>query len=79
MQPGTVVPSHGPVGEGALIGINRGVMLDIQARVKELKAQGRSADETATTVQTEFQARFPKWTRANGIGPAARAAYAELP
>ena len=79
MQPETVVPSHGAVGKGALIGINRGVMLDIQARVKELKAQGRSADETATTLQTEFQARFPQWARVNGIGPAARAAYAELP
>jgi hydroxymethylbilane synthase len=32
-----------------------------------LKAQGRSADETATAVQAEFQAQQPAWPRANGI------------
>jgi glyoxylase-like metal-dependent hydrolase (beta-lactamase superfamily II) len=78
MHPTTIVPSHGAVGTGALIGINRGVMREVQARVRALKAQGRSADEAATTVQTEFQARYPQWPRFNGLVPAARAAYAEL-
>ena len=54
-------------------------MQDIQARSRELKAQGRSADETATMVQTEMQAKHPQWPRANGIAAAARAAYAEAP
>jgi glyoxylase-like metal-dependent hydrolase (beta-lactamase superfamily II) len=79
MGPTTIVPSHGAVGTGALIAINRGVMRDVQARVRELKAQGRSADESATTVQAEFQARYPQWPRFNGLAPAARAAYAEAP
>ena len=79
MGPTTIVPSHGAAGTGALIGFNRAVMRDVQARVRELKAQGRSADEAATTVQAEFQARYPQWPRFNGLGPAARAAYAELP
>ena len=79
MKPTVIVPSHGPVGTGAIIGVNRGVMRDVQARVRELKAQGRSADETATTVQAEFQARYPQWARSNGLVPAARAAYAEIP
>ena len=79
MGPTVIVPSHGPVGTGALIAVNRGVMRDVQARVRELKAQGRSADEAATTVQAEFQARYPQWPRFNGLVPAARAAYAEIP
>jgi len=79
MKPTVIVPSHGPVGTGALIAVNRDVMRGIQARVRELKAQGRSADETATTVQAEFQARYPQWARSNGLVPAARAAYAEIP
>lgn len=79
MRPGTLVPSHGPVGTGALIGSNRTVMQGIQTRVRALKAQGRSADETATAVQTEFQAMHPTWPRANGIAAAARSAFAEAP
>ena len=33
----------------------------------ELKAQGRSSDDTATTVQQEFQATHPDWPRGNGL------------
>jgi glyoxylase-like metal-dependent hydrolase (beta-lactamase superfamily II) len=79
MRPKTLVPSHGAVGDGALIASNRAVMQEVQARVRELKAQGRSADEVATTVQSEFQARHPGWPRGNGLGPIARAAFAETP
>jgi glyoxylase-like metal-dependent hydrolase (beta-lactamase superfamily II) len=77
--PRTIVPAHGPVGTGALIGVNRGFMRDIQARAAELKAQGRSADDVAAAVQKEQVAKHPTWARANGVAGAARAAYAEAP
>ena len=57
---------------GALVGT-------IQARARELKAQGRSADEAATTLQQELQNAHPGWPRANGVLALARAAYAEAP
>jgi glyoxylase-like metal-dependent hydrolase (beta-lactamase superfamily II) len=79
LGPATVVPSHGAVGQGAIIAANREVMTAIQTRVGELKKQGNSADEAATTVQTEMQAKHPGWPRANGIAAAARSAYAEAP
>jgi glyoxylase-like metal-dependent hydrolase (beta-lactamase superfamily II) len=78
-HPGVVVPSHGPRGDGSLIAANRLLMQAIQARARELKAAGRSIDEVAMAVQTEFQAKYPGWPRANGLGPAARAAYSEAP
>jgi len=77
MHPKVIVPSHGAVGDGGLIGSNRALMQAIQARVRELKQQGRTADEAAATVQMEFQARYPAYPRANGLPAAARAAYAE--
>jgi glyoxylase-like metal-dependent hydrolase (beta-lactamase superfamily II) len=77
MKPRIIVPSHGSIGEGSLITSNRALMLEIQARVRELKAQGRSADEVATTVQTEFPAKHPGWPRANGLAAIARSAFAE--
>jgi glyoxylase-like metal-dependent hydrolase (beta-lactamase superfamily II) len=77
MHPRIIVPSHGPIGEGSLIASNRALMRDIQSRVRQLKEQGKSADETAAIVQTEFPARHPGWPRANGLAAIARSAYAE--
>jgi glyoxylase-like metal-dependent hydrolase (beta-lactamase superfamily II) len=77
LRPRTIVPSHGAVGDGTLVASNRAVLQRIQARVVELKAQGRSADDAATTVQAELQAQHPDWPRATGVAAAARAAYAE--
>ena len=79
LKPKTVVPAHGAVGPGSIIADNRALMQAIQARARALKAEGRTADETAATVQKEFQAQHPEWPRANGLVAAARAAYAEAP
>ena len=77
MKPQTIVPAHGEVGPGTLIASNRTIMQGVQARARALKAEGRTADEAAKTVQAEFQAQHPNWPRANGLGSAARSAYAE--
>jgi glyoxylase-like metal-dependent hydrolase (beta-lactamase superfamily II) len=76
LAPGTIVPAHGEVGRGSLIAANRAVMQAVRARALALKAEGRSADDAAKTVQAELQAQHPDWPRANGVAAAARAAYA---
>lgn len=75
--PRTIVPAHGPIGSGTLIATNRTFMREIQDRARQLKAEGRTADETAGTVQKELEARHPGWARVNGVAGAARAAYRE--
>jgi glyoxylase-like metal-dependent hydrolase (beta-lactamase superfamily II) len=77
LRPVKVVPSHGPVGDASLVAEQRTMMKAIQSRALELKRQGRSADETATTVQAEFQANYPGWAAPARIGVLARTAYAE--
>jgi hypothetical protein len=77
MNPKTIVPSHGPVGDGSLIASSREIMQTIRTRVRALKAQGRSSEDAAATVQTEMQAKYPGYPRANGIAAAARSSYAE--
>ena len=77
LKPQTVVPAHGEVGPGTIISANRTIMQGIQTRARALKAEGKSADEVATTIQTEFQAQHPNWPRANGLVAAARSAYTE--
>ena len=77
LKPQTIVPAHGEVGPGSIISANRGIMQGVQARARALKAEGRSVDDVAKTVQAEFQAQHPEWPRANGLAAAARSAYAE--
>jgi glyoxylase-like metal-dependent hydrolase (beta-lactamase superfamily II) len=77
LHPTVVVPSHGGIGDATLIANDRDYLRLVQTRVGALKAQGKSADETAQTVTTEVQAKFPDWTQPPRIAAAARAAYAE--
>lgn len=79
LKPAVVVPSHGAVGDGTLVGTCRVFMETIRTRVAALKAAGVSVDDAAATVQKELQAQHPTWARANGVAAAARAAYAEAP
>ena len=74
-KPRTIVPAHGAVGPGTLIASNRTWVQQVRDRALALKAQGKTIDETATTVQTEFQGQHPQWPRANGLAALARAAY----
>lgn len=77
LKPTTIVPAHGEFGPGTLIVTNRTVMQRIQARTRELKQQGRSAEDAATAVRAELTAQYPTWARANGITGASRAAWRE--
>ncbi len=77
MRPRTVVPSHGPVGPGSVIGVNRAVMERVRTRAVALKARGASIDDAASTIQAELTAEHPTWPRASGLAAAARAAYQE--
>jgi glyoxylase-like metal-dependent hydrolase (beta-lactamase superfamily II) len=77
LKPQTIVPAHGEVGPGTIITTNRSIMQGVQTRARALKAEGKTADDVAVTVQTEFQAQHPSWPRANGLANAARSAYAE--
>src|SRR5262249_14598112 len=74
-----VVPSHGGIGDASVIAKDREYLTAVQARVAELKAQGKSAGGTAQAVTADIQARFTGWTAPARIANAARATYAESP
>jgi glyoxylase-like metal-dependent hydrolase (beta-lactamase superfamily II) len=76
-KPKTIVPAHGAIGPGTLIATNRTFMRAIHDRARQLKAEGRSADETAAIVQKEMEAKHPGFARVNGVAGAARAAHRE--
>jgi glyoxylase-like metal-dependent hydrolase (beta-lactamase superfamily II) len=77
LRPAHIVPSHGMMGDAALIVQQRAVMRAIQVRTVELKREGKSADDTAQTVQMEMQKKFPDFTGPGQVANAAKVAYAE--
>jgi len=75
LRPAKIVPSHGEMGDGSLIELNRTYLKALQARVAELKREGKTADQAAETVTAEFRSKYPDWT--GNAGAAARIAYNE--
>jgi glyoxylase-like metal-dependent hydrolase (beta-lactamase superfamily II) len=56
-----VVPDHGALGDGSLIAKERTVLLELQTRSLDLKRQGKSSEEAATTATAEFKTRYPDY------------------
>jgi len=79
LRPVKVVPSHGDLGDATLITRDRDYLQAVQARVGELKKQGKSADEAAQAVAAEIAPKYPEWGNPAGSAATARAAFAEAP
>jgi glyoxylase-like metal-dependent hydrolase (beta-lactamase superfamily II) len=75
LHPTIIVPSHGEMGNGSLIERNRSYLKALQARVAELKHDGKTVDQVAETAAAEFKSKYPEWT--GNAAAAARSAYAE--
>jgi glyoxylase-like metal-dependent hydrolase (beta-lactamase superfamily II) len=79
LKPRFVVPDHGALGDGALIAKERAFLLDLQTRSLELKRQGISADQAATTVTAEFKTKYPDWQTMGPVANVVKRVYAENP
>jgi glyoxylase-like metal-dependent hydrolase (beta-lactamase superfamily II) len=79
MKPTTIVPAHGEIGPGSILPTLQSAVVEIQARARALKAEGKPADEVGAAVQKEMQAKHPTWGRVNGVAALARSAYNEAP
>jgi len=74
LHPRRIVPSHGAMGDVAMISNYRTYFETIQSRVAALKKEGKNIEETAQTIATELQPRFPDRNRTMA---AVRVAYNE--
>ena len=78
LKPRTVIGAHYPVTDASIIGEYRGYLKALQARVAELKQQGKTSDETAEQLRAEFHAKYPDWSQPLRVHPAATVIYSEL-
>ena len=79
LNPGVIVPSHGRLVDRSAIDRYRDYLRAVASRTRELKQQGKSADEAASIVQTELQERFAGMAQPARIAGAVKAAYGESP
>lgn len=79
MKPTTIVPAHGDIGPGSILPTLQKAVLAIQARARQLKAEGRSLEDVGPAVQKEMVAQYPTWARPNGVAALARSAFNEAP
>ena len=79
LKPRFIVPDHGALGDGSLIGKQRGFMMDLQDRALALKRLGTSADEAGRIITAEFKTKYPDWTNLNSVPNVVRRVYAESP
>lgn len=75
LKPMRIVPSHGPMGDAAMIARWKDYLTTIRTRATELKKQGRTLDDTVKTIQDELQDKYAR----NPMAGAIRAAYNEAP
>jgi glyoxylase-like metal-dependent hydrolase (beta-lactamase superfamily II) len=74
LNPGVVVPSHGPIGDATYIAGYRTYLSQVQAHATALKREGKTIDQAIATVTAELKDDYPETGRMAG---AVRAAYAE--
>jgi glyoxylase-like metal-dependent hydrolase (beta-lactamase superfamily II) len=79
LKPAHVVGAHYGMGDASLLTAYHGFFTALRARAAQLKREGKSSDETAVTLRTEFAAKYADWGEPLRVHQAATAAYAESP
>lgn len=72
LQPSRVVPSHGPMGDTAIMTKTKAFVSTIQQRAAALKTAGKTIDETLATLQAELA---PSYGASPRMAGPIRAAY----
>ena len=77
LQPLIILPNHGDTRDASLIPRERALLVALQARSRELKRQGQSAEEAGKILKPEFERTFPDWTELGPIPKIVLRLYAE--
>jgi len=78
LEPSTVVPGHGGVGDAGLIREVRDYLVHVRARVGELREAGRGQEEIEATLEPEIRSGYASWDNSIWIKFAIDNFHAEL-
>jgi glyoxylase-like metal-dependent hydrolase (beta-lactamase superfamily II) len=77
LKPRFVVPDHGDLGDGSLIGKERALLLDVQTSALELKRKGVSMEDAGKQIAGAMKAKYPDWANMGPIPNLVKRIYAE--
>jgi glyoxylase-like metal-dependent hydrolase (beta-lactamase superfamily II) len=77
LKPRFVVPDHGDLGDGSLIGKERAFLVDVQTSALELKRKGVSVEDAGKQVAVAMKAKYPDWPNMGPIPNLVKRVYAE--
>jgi glyoxylase-like metal-dependent hydrolase (beta-lactamase superfamily II) len=77
LKPKLIVPDHGELGDGSLIGKERAILTELQGRALELKRQGKSAEEAGKLLTDELHAKHPDYGQSERIAADVKLVYGE--
>jgi glyoxylase-like metal-dependent hydrolase (beta-lactamase superfamily II) len=77
LKPRLIVPDHGALGDGSLIGKERAFLVDLQTRALDLKRQGTPVEEAGRMLTAEFKAKYPDWQSMGPVANVVRRVYEE--
>jgi glyoxylase-like metal-dependent hydrolase (beta-lactamase superfamily II) len=77
LKPKIVLPDHGALGDGSLIGKERAFLVDVQKRSLELKRKGTKVDEAGKIVTAEMKTKYPDWSTMGPVANIVKRVYAE--
>ena len=60
-----VLPTHSPVGTGALVGMEKQFITDLRRSALELKSKGVSVEDAGKQLSESFKAKYPDWPSMN--------------
>jgi glyoxylase-like metal-dependent hydrolase (beta-lactamase superfamily II) len=77
LKPRFVVPDHGALGDGSLIGQERAFLVDVQTKSLELKRKGTPVDEAGKLVAAEIKTKYPDWNSMGSVANIVKRVYVE--
>lgn len=77
LQPRFVVPDHGDLGDGSLVGKEKAFISDVRDAALALKKQGASVDDAGKRVTETIKAKYSDWPNLANVPNVVRRVYAE--
>ena len=75
LEPATVVPGHGEIGDAGVITTAREYIEELRAETRRLAGEGTSEDDTAAELDRTMRAKHPDWAQPEWIAFGARCFY----
>ncbi len=77
LQPRFVVPDHGDLGDGSLVGKEKAFISDVRDAALALKKQGVSVDDAGKRVTETIKTKYSDWPNLANVPNVVRGVYAE--